>query len=68
LENVKNLKTHDKGNTIKVIYDELQKLGYKITDNVLNAMEYGNTPQNRERIFIVGFLEQKALSPAKLPE
>jgi DNA (cytosine-5)-methyltransferase 1 len=67
LENVKNLKTHDKGNTIKVIYDELQKLGYKITDNVLNAMEYGNTPQNRERIFIVGFLEQKAFNNFSFP-
>lgn len=68
LENVKNLKTHDKGNTIKIIYDELQKLGYKITDNVLNAMEYGNTPQNRERIFIVGFLEQKASNGFSFPK
>ncbi|SMM99002.1 DNA-cytosine methyltransferase [uncultured Candidatus Thioglobus sp.] len=68
LENVKNLKTHDEGNTIKVIYNELQKLGYKVTDCVLNAMEYGNTPQNRERIFIVGFLEQNSFNNFKFPE
>ncbi len=68
LENVKNLKTHDKGSTIKVIYKELQKLGYKITDKVLNAMEHGNTPQNRERIFIVGFLDKKAFDVFSFPE
>jgi len=68
LENVKNLKTHDKGNTIKVIYQELEKLGYKVTDDVLNAMEYGNLPQNRERIYIVGFLDQEAFDNFKFPE
>ena len=68
LENVKNLKTHDKGNTIKVIYNELQKLGYKVTDAVLNAMEYSNTPQNRERIFIIGFLEQEAFNNFVFPK
>jgi DNA (cytosine-5)-methyltransferase 1 len=68
LENVKNLKTHDKGNTIKIIYSELQKLGYKVTDKVLNAMEYGGIPQNRERIFIVGFLEQEAADNFSFPK
>jgi len=68
LENVKNLKTHDKGNTIKVIHHELQKLGYKITDKVLNSMEYGNIPQNRERIYIVGFLDQGAFDNFTFPE
>ena len=68
LENVKNLKTHDKGNTIKIIYQELEKLGYKVTNDVLNAMEYGNLPQNRERIYIVGFLEQKAFDNFKFPK
>lgn len=68
LENVKNLKTHDKGNTIKVIYKELEKLGYKVTDTVLNAMEYGNLPQNRERIYIVGFLDQKAFDNFEFPK
>ncbi|MEA1987445.1 MAG: DNA cytosine methyltransferase [Candidatus Marinimicrobia bacterium] len=68
LENVKNLKTHDKGNTIKIIYQELEKLGYKVTDDILNAMEYGNLPQNRERIYIVGFLDEKAFNNFKFPE
>lgn len=56
LENVKNLVAHDKGNTFKVIREELEKIGYKIKYEVLNSMEYGNIPQNRERIYIVGFL------------
>jgi len=68
LENVKNLKTHDKGNTIKVIYKELKKLGYKVKDKVLNSMEYGNLPQNRERIYLVGFLEQKHFDNFKFPK
>jgi len=68
LENVKNLKTHDKGNTIRIIYQELEKLGYKTTDKVLNSMEYGNIPQNRERIYIVGFLDQEAFNNFKFPK
>jgi len=55
LENVKNLKSHDAGNTFKVIQESLEKLGYQIKSKVLNSMEYGNIPQNRERIYIVGF-------------
>ena len=55
LENVKNLVSHDNGNTFRVILDKLEELGYHVKYQVLNAMEYGNTPQNRERIYIVGF-------------
>lgn len=68
LENVKNLKTHDRGNTIKVIYRELENLGYKLKDKILNAMHYGNIPQNRERIYIVGFLQDKALARFEFPK
>ncbi len=68
LENVKNLKSHDKGNTIKVIYQELGKLGYKVTDKVLNAMQYGNVPQNRERIYIIGFLDENAFKKFEYPK
>lgn len=57
LENVKNLKTHDKGKTFKVIKQTLEKLGYHVKYEVLNSMKHGNIPQNRERIFIVGFLD-----------
>ncbi|MDO5105176.1 DNA cytosine methyltransferase [Capnocytophaga sp.] len=56
LENVKNLVSHDKGRTFKVITSVLEeKLGYKLFYKVLNTMEYANIPQNRERIFIVAF-------------
>lgn len=56
LENVKNLVSHDKGNTFKVIVNTLQEdLGYKVFHKVLNTMEYANIPQNRERIFIIAF-------------
>lgn len=52
LENVKNLKTHDKGNTYKTIVAELTNRGYLVTSKVINASEYGS-PQARHRIFIV---------------
>lgn len=56
LENVKNLVSHDKGNTFRVIIEILEeKLGYKVYHKVLNSMTHGNVPQNRERIFIVAF-------------
>jgi len=56
LENVKNLVSHDKGNTFKIILDILEnKLGYKVFHKVLNSMTHANIPQNRERIFIVAF-------------
>ena len=56
LENVKNLVSHDKGNTFKVIKEILEeKLGYKVFHKVLNSMTHANVPQNRERIFIVAF-------------
>ncbi|MBU0279036.1 MULTISPECIES: DNA cytosine methyltransferase [unclassified Gemella] len=55
IENVKNLLTHDKGNTYKVIKETLESYGYKLKTMILNACEYGNIPQNRERIYIIGF-------------
>jgi len=71
LENVKNLVSHDKGNTFKVISNELTKRGYYFKYKVLNSAEYGNIPQNRERIYIVGFLDKthfdKFEFPTKIP-
>jgi DNA (cytosine-5)-methyltransferase 1 len=56
LENVKNLVSHDEGKTFKVILETLEeKLGYKVFHKVLNSMTHANVPQNRERIFIIGF-------------
>jgi DNA (cytosine-5)-methyltransferase 1 len=60
LENVKNLFSHDKGNTFKTIIDILEnKLGYKVYSKILNSMTHANVPQNRERIFIVAFDPQQ---------
>lgn len=57
LENVKQLKGHDKGNTLKVILERLREIGYKnVQYKVLRARDFG-LPQNRERIYIVGFLD-----------
>lgn len=55
VENVKNLVNHDKGNTFKVIKEALTENGYYIKWQVLNGKDYGNVPQNRERIYVVGF-------------
>lgn len=54
LENVKNLLGHDKGNTFKVIHNTLLELGYYVFYTTLKAKDFG-LPQNRERIYIVGF-------------
>lgn len=56
LENVKQLAKHDKGRTLQVILTKLKELGYKVDCKVLNAMDFG-LPQKRERIMIVGFLD-----------
>ncbi|OYU81414.1 MAG: DNA (cytosine-5-)-methyltransferase [Flavobacterium sp. BFFFF1] len=55
LENVKGLKNHDKGNTLKTIIATLKGLGYETKYEILNSKNFG-VPQNRERIFIVAFL------------
>lgn len=55
LENVKNLQTHNKGQTFETIKRTLENLGYVVYYKVLNAMEYANIPQNRERLFIICF-------------
>lgn len=56
LENVKNLQTHDNGRTFKKIMKVLEEdLGYKVFSKVMSPDKYADIPQNRERIFIVGF-------------
>ena len=61
LENVRNLTAHDGGKTFKVIYGHLSALGYHVYAKVLNALDYG-VPQKRERIIIVGFLDDVPFS------
>lgn len=60
LENVKGLVNHDKGKTLYIIKNTLKELGYHLHINIYNAKEYANIPQNRERIFIIGFKDEKA--------
>lgn len=53
LENVKNLISHDKGNTFKVILKILDELGYRVTYKIIDGRYF--VPQHRERTYIVGF-------------
>ena len=56
LENVKQLQGHNKGETLKIIIEILESLGYYTHYKIFNALDF-RLPQKRERIFIVGFLE-----------
>lgn len=68
LENVKNLEKHDGGNTFRVIKEALKQEGYFISYKVMNALHYGNIPQNRERIYIVGFRNKDDFSNFRFPD
>ena len=59
LENVKNLRSHDKGQTFKTILNRLEDLGYSVHHTILNTLNFG-IPQKRERTIIVGFKENIA--------
>jgi DNA (cytosine-5)-methyltransferase 1 len=69
LENVKGLFNHDKGKTLKTILNVLREdLGYFVPDpQVLNAKDFG-VPQNRERIFIVGFRSDLGIDSFEYPK
>lgn len=67
LENVKNLKSHDKGRTFEVIHRTLtQALGYTVYTKIIDAKSV--VPQHRERIFLVGFREWRDFEFPKFPE
>jgi DNA (cytosine-5)-methyltransferase 1 len=67
LENVKNLKSHDKGRTFDIIYRTLtEALGYTVYHQIIDAQSV--VPQHRERIFIVGFKEPRPFVFPKYPE
>lgn len=68
IENVKNLLTHDNGNTYKVIRETLESLGYYVKYSIMNACEYGDIPQNRERIYIIAFLNKSDFDSFKFPD
>lgn len=61
LENVKNLIGHDHGRTFKVITNTLKELNYKVYYTTFHARDFG-APQNRERIYIVGFDKEQVNS------
>lgn len=68
LENVKGLVSHDRGKTLKTILNVLRNdLGYYVPDpQIINAKEFG-VPQNRERIYIVGFRGDLGINDFKYP-
>ncbi len=67
LENVKNLIKHDEGKTIITIINSLTELGYNVHYKVLNASDFG-LPQNRERVYIIGFHKSFKSESFKFPE
>ena len=68
LENVKNLASHDEGRTLNVIIKKLEEQGYFVKKEILNAMEVGNIPQNRERVYIVAFKSREKCDAFEFPE
>ncbi|MEM2159737.1 MAG: DNA (cytosine-5-)-methyltransferase [Candidatus Nitrosotenuis sp.] len=66
LENVKNLKSHDKGRTFKIIERKLRNLGYDVHHKVIDAKNI--VPQHRERIFIAGFLKPTTFEFPEMPK
>ena len=68
LENVKGILAHDKGATLEYMVSLIEKIGYHIKFQTLNSMTHGNVPQNRERVFIVGFLSKSATDRFTFPD
>lgn len=68
LENVKNLLSHDNGNTYDVIHKTLEELGYYVKPMVMNSCLYGNVPQSRERIYIVCFRDKLQFQKFNFPD
>ena len=67
LENVKNLATHDKGNTLQTIQATLEEIGYTLFSQVLNASHFG-IPQKRERIFLVALRHDLGVNSFVFPQ
>lgn len=61
LENVRRLTTHDNGKTFQIILTHLRNLGYNVHHTIFNSLHFG-LPQKRERIYIVGFLDEVEFS------
>ena len=68
LENVKNLLSHDKGNSFEKIKTAIQEKGYHIKHHLFNTCKLTNVPQNRERVFIVCFLNLEDKNTFQFPQ
>ncbi len=68
LENVKNLKSHQQGKTLKHIINAIEKLDYKVKYQVMNTCEYSNIPQNRERVYIICFKNDSDYNNFEFPK
>lgn len=68
LENVANLLGHDDGKSFFTIYNTLVPFGYSFKYQVMDALDYGNIPQRRSRIFIAAFLDDQMCDRFKFPE
>jgi DNA (cytosine-5)-methyltransferase 1 len=68
LENVRGIMAHDNGETFKYIIKRLENLGYYLKYQSLNTATHGNLPQNRERVFIVGFSDKNSYDKFLFPD
>lgn len=68
LENVRGIMSHDSGETFRYMLDRLEENGYTLRFASLNSMRHANVPQNRERVFIVGFLDSTHASRFDFPD
>lgn len=68
LENVSNLLEHDDGKSFLTVYNALVPYGYSFKYKVMDACEFGNIPQHRERIFIIAFLDNSICERFNFPE
>ena len=68
LENVANLLEHNDGKTFLSVYNALVPYGYTLKYRIIDAIDYGNIPQHRTRIFIVAFLDNDKCKRFSFPE
>jgi DNA (cytosine-5)-methyltransferase 1 len=67
LENVKGIRNHDGGQTFSYMLERLEKAGYHLRHETLNSATHGGVPQNRERVFIVGFRDPSSAERFEFP-
>ena len=67
LENVPSLLSHNKGESFVLIEKELKKIGFNIKYKIMDSIDYGNLPQTRKRLYIVGFKDVKSYKKFNFP-